>query len=152
MSFLKLRLFAYICDMIRFRAYLIGLVISLLFIGNVGVDVYKHICKEDGVAVSYLINTIDHCDDKHQHEKPCCQEEEKQNNCCDDEMSYFQIKLDFFESYAPSIYHFNGHIPVDLAWCEPAITLNTKWHNVDYTDPPPLSNSERQSYLQLYII
>ncbi len=139
--------------MMILRSFLIGSMIALLFAGNVGVDVYKHICKEDGVEVSFLINTNDHCEenDKHQEEK-CCHEDEKKDNCCDDEVSYFQIKLDFFESYNPYILYVDGIVPVEMAWVEPSLIINRMWYNVDYTAPPPPTNSQRQSNLQVYII
>ena len=40
--------------------------IAFLFIGNsIGIDVFKHICNEEGtLSVAYVVNNIDHCEDE----------------------------------------------------------------------------------------
>ena len=54
----------------------------LLFVGNVGVNVFKHVCQENGVWTSYFVKTADdHCGDKHEAKKAvksCCSSEKKE--------------------------------------------------------------------------
>ncbi len=79
----------------------------LLFVGNVGVNVFKHICQEDGVWTSYFVKTADdHCESKHQeakHVKTCCsvEKEQQEKDCCNDQTEFYKIDLDFYND--PSI-------------------------------------------------
>ena len=135
------------------RSYILLTIIPLLFLGNVGFDVFKHTCKEDGVTTAYVINTIDHCEEHLEELPPCCQEKHKKDDCCDDEISFFQIKLDYFQKVLD-----HKFIPVqDL---EPAVfayvvpEYNDKLHDHlrIISDPSPPDNNRRQAILQVFTI
>lgn len=124
----------------------------MLFVGSIGLDVFKHICQDDGVSVAYIFNTIDHCDDHHIEVPPCCEKEDN-DDCCDDEVEYIQMKLDFFQDQESS----SNYIQVDFQ--TPIIALS----DLSYvgrsitqcysnTDPPPKRLSERLAIIQSYLI
>ena len=79
----------------------------LLFVGNVGVNVFQHICQENGVWTSYFVQATDnHCEGEHKavkHAKSCCavEQEENKKDCCNDQAEFFKIDLDFYND--PSI-------------------------------------------------
>lgn len=114
----------------------------LLFVGNVGVNVFKHICQENGVWTSYFVKTADgHCGDKHEAKKAiksCCssEKEEKKKDCCNDQAEYFKINLDFCND--PSI-----SVPVSSSITIPAnfifVVSETKhdYYTSKYVNPPP---------------
>lgn len=114
----------------------------ILFVGNVGVNVFKHICQEDGVWTSYFVKTADdHCDNKEkaiEHSKSCCskEKEEQKKDCCNDQTEYFKIKLDFFND--PSVV-----IPLSSSIIIPSnftFVFNEtqkEYYSKNYINPPP---------------
>jgi len=59
----------------------------VLFVGNVGVNVYKHICKMEGVSTAYVIPPAeDHCKKEKPTKKICCSnsKQEQKDDCCND--------------------------------------------------------------------
>lgn len=74
----------------------ISFLISIVFITTVGVRVFTHSCKEDGVFKTYLVKTNNHCEDEKKELPPCCQKEkEKKKDCCHDETEVFKLKVDY---------------------------------------------------------
>lgn len=72
--------------------------VLFIFLGNVGLRVFKHACEQDGVFTSYIIQVDDHCGE-HEVELPeCCQKEEKKD-CCSDEVAIYPVDFDFFQDY-----------------------------------------------------
>lgn len=68
----------------------------LLFIGNIGIPVFTHACKEDGVFRSYFIQSYDHCKEKNKNVSPCCKKNKpEKKNCCHDESNIIQLKFDY---------------------------------------------------------
>jgi hypothetical protein len=68
----------------------------ILFLGNIGVPIFTHACKEDGVFRSFFIETADHCEKKNTNLPPGCESEQPlEDDCCHDETSIIQLKLDY---------------------------------------------------------
>ena len=75
----------------------------LLFIGNVGVRVFTHSCKEDGTFRSYFIELNNHCKDEGTSGlPPCCQRkfdgqpiQQLKEDCCESNVDVFKIKNSF---------------------------------------------------------
>lgn len=123
----------------------------MLFVGSVGLDVFKHICQDDGISVAYVINTIDHCDDHKEELPPCC-EEEKEDDCCDDEVEHIQMKLDFFQDQdeiADAV--ILEFVVLPTFHFDPATTKSIA-RSFSNSDPPPWSLSKRLAKNQSYII
>ena len=127
----------------------------LLFVGNVGVNIFKHICKEDGVLVSYFVdNSDEHCADEQSALPVCCQKEkksDKKDDCCSDEVEYFKIKLDFYDSYSVDVPQaWSANVPDYFAVNTNPILFDT--YKANYIDPPPISSREILILNQVFII
>ena len=115
----------------------------ILFVGNVGVNVFKHICQEDGVWTSYFVKTADdHCENEEkaaEHAKSCCskEKEEQKKDCCNDQTEYFKIKLDFFND--PSVI-----VPLSSSIIVPSNFVfvfnetQKEYYSKNYINPPPI--------------
>lgn len=134
------------------------LLLVLLFVGNVGVNVFKHICKEDGTIVSYVFNEADeHCGMHVEEEElpPCCHEdlssEEEDDDCCSDEVEYFKLKIeaDVPDSDAP-------FVPVQAVLTSaPQVELNMgmfDYYTSNYVNPPPPDSREILLQKQVWVI
>ena len=128
------------------------LALLLLLVGNVGVNVFKHICEEDGVTVSYFFKSgEEHCQD-HINELPaCCKKEEKKKDCCNDEVEFFKIKLDYYNAESKTAQQ------LQFAILEQHFIDNSKAPRIDhkvsnYAHPPPLSGREMLLFKQVLVI
>ena len=87
-----------------FRQILIFFFATVIFLGTVGVNVFAHYCKIDGVDYSFISPKEDHCQ-KETIESSCCKldvqisKEEPQVNddCCSDEITSFKISSQIFQ-------------------------------------------------------
>jgi hypothetical protein len=87
-----------------FKQILILFFASVIFFGTVGVNVFAHYCKIDGVDYSFIVPKDDHCF-KEAAEESCClskveistDEEQLNENCCSDEMTSFKIASEIFQ-------------------------------------------------------
>ena len=134
------------------------LLLVLLFVGNVGVNVFKHICKEDGTIVSYVFNeTEEHCG-MHVEEQelpPCCHKdessEEEEGDCCSDEVEYFKLKV---EADAPGADL--SSIPAQAVLTStPQVELTPgmfDYYTSNYVNPPPPNSREILIQKQVWII
>lgn len=141
---------AYIWSVNWVKTILLSSILSLLFLGNIGMDVFKHICEEDGVSVAYVFNTIDHCDSHVDELPPCCQEEHEEKDCCDDEVDHFQIKLDFFQQTVDIQFVDIAVNPIFVFYEK--VLVEQPFISYTDTDPPPLETLERLSLIQTYLI
>lgn len=124
----------------------IGLLILFTFIGNVGMSVFTHSCKEDGVFRSYFVKTQDHCEsNKKELVHPCCQPTDldeneihlKENNCCNDEVNVFKINLDYCSEYHVAISQVSiCELPLNYNFAFKYINESVK-SGQSFTDPPP---------------
>ena len=81
------------------RIALLHLVL-LLFIGNIGVRIFTHSCREDGTFKSYFLELNNHCSNKGNTVLPtCCQRkfdsqpiQQLKEECCKSMVSVFKIK------------------------------------------------------------
>lgn len=137
-----------------FHRFLVLSSAILLLVGNVGVDVFKHICSEDGTSVSFFVNTINHCGDSQESVPDCCEEEQQEEDgCCDDEVDHFKID----QKYVKATTH--------PQWAKIVLPITTSDHFVLVAEPlegaqlscipespPPLEISRRLAVLQSYLI
>lgn len=105
-----------------FRTIFILGLLSLLFVGNIGVNVFKHICKEDGVTVSYLVDRGEECcaDESNEKNVPSCchsnEEEEQDDDCCSHEVLYFKMHVDAEQHFLPNFsFCAEAELPVEIA-------------------------------------
>ena len=125
----------------RFKSILIISGLLLLFVGNVGVNVFKHICAEDGVWTSYFVKTTDdHCENEEEAEKhaqTCCStDEEKEEDCCNDQTEFYKIDLDYNSDPSIIVPSSNGVIsPSNFEF----VLNDTQqdYYTTKYVNPPP---------------
>lgn len=130
-----------------------------LFAGTVGFNVFEHICKKDGVTLSYFVNTgDDQCKQKHgDHEElaPCCHRNEpsKKDGCCSNEVDYLKLKIDakaheFVKYFIPTP---NGTLTetVDLSLYTPGLFDH---YTSDYVNPPPIKSKFVRIKKQVWVI
>ncbi len=87
-----------------FRQILILFFASLIFLGTVGVNVFAHYCKIDGVNYSVLVPIEDHCQ-KEEMKDSCClvdtkiakDETQYSEDCCSDQVTSFKISSELFQ-------------------------------------------------------
>jgi hypothetical protein len=128
----------------------------LLFAGAVGVDVFTHICKKDGVEQAFVINTIDHCESEKEDLPECCQSADHQDedDCCDDEIEHFKVDSDYSHSNsdaAPAVIHLVSNYTSLFDVVFVADSEELIHYGID-SGPPPLLVSERLSFIQSYLI
>ncbi len=133
--------------------------LAILFVANVGINVFKHICSEDGVAISYIFDASDdHCGEEVMHADlpPCCQKEEQdskeEDDCCSDEVEYYSMKVDAeVHNATPFSYpviaqltqhYYNIELP----------PVKQKEHRTTYVHPPPPDGREILLKKQVWII
>ena len=115
----------------------------VLFIGNIGVPVFTHACKEDGVFRSFFIETADHCEKENINFPPCCESEKSQeDDCCHDETSLIQLKLDY--SLTWNQFHFTDYYFYQAPSIQAIFTENSVLSTITLStnkgkDPPPKS-------------
>lgn len=142
--------------MLRVRTIVIYSLLLVLFAGNVGINVFTHICREDGVSVSYFINAgEDHCHRKMaEEESSCCHEDQpsKDDDCCNDEVRYIQWRGDA-ERHAFPEFRFSGCIVPEI-FEAPAVTVELATAEVPvlYTDPSPPDGREILLLKQVWIL
>ena len=115
----------------------------VLFIGNIGVPVFTHACKEDGVFRSFFIETADHCEKEDINLPPCCESEKSQeDDCCHDETSLIQLKLDYSltwnQFHFPDYYFFQAP-QIQAIFAENSVLSTTTLQTNKGKDPPPKS-------------
>lgn len=124
---------------------------ALILAGSIGFDVFKHICSEDGTSLSLFVEARDsHCEEE---KNSCCAEEQKDDDCCTDEQQIIQLKFDFFQkalqfAYGANLHYFDSVKP----HFEEAVIHREKVLLANWNPPPPLLQSQRLAFIQVYRI
>jgi hypothetical protein len=149
---IKVKILSYFCGVKYVKLSLVVFSFGILFVGNIGMNVFKHICKEDGVSISYFLQDEHHCQEKEKsckEAKSCCAKDIKED-CCSDEVQYFQIKLDYVNEVSNDLFVCHDVLPsesrvnVSEFTKEPCIAL--------YPQPPPDSGREILILYQTFLI
>lgn len=129
----------------------------LLISGNVGIDVYSHFCKHDGVSVSVFVKGKHECDSKkHQEqkkEKTCCHVEPKDDNCCTDEISIAHQVFDYSfqnQKVLPEVVWVTENNNLSYAQFETFVYEEPTIHQSN--KPPPKSGRDIIIFKQVFII
>ena len=131
--------------------------IAFLFIGNsIGIDVFKHICNEEGtLSVAYVVNNIDHCEDESFNVPKCCKDskQQKDDDCCDDEIVHYSLDLDFSQD-APSFHFSHLYANFLLSNIHQVCNRDTKIEIgiLNYPNPPPLKGLDILILNQVFVI
>lgn len=123
-------------------------IVSFLVMGSVGIDVFKHICKEDGITVTLFVEAEHHC--KEEVQTSCCSGHDEKD-CCDDEVQHVQIQPDYYNDFfspewialiTPQSLHYNVY--EDVVSEEVSIS--------NYPQPPPLTGRQLLTKNQVWVI
>jgi hypothetical protein len=125
--------------------------VALLFLGSVGVPIYKHTCLHEQQTIRTFFLPSNHCSPESSPESiadACCEEPAStstlEEHCCVEDVSYFQ-----FHSYS---WEYN---PLDfqlIALAEPLVHVDFTFEIIKlkasnqllkFPDPPPISGRER---------
>jgi hypothetical protein len=129
------------------RNIFIIFLLSIVFVGTVGVRVFTHSCEEDGVYKTYFVQVNNHCEDKKVELPPCCQKEKekkKKKDCCHDETEVFKLKTDYLSLWDD--YSFESiSIPETLNFFlnDQIVTVDEETLIASNTDPPPKLNGRQ---------
>lgn len=134
-----------------------------LFVGTIGVDMFKHVCEEDGMEVSYFVKDDSVCDshehDEHiadkgmheAHQSSCCEEDSETKGCCTTEVKHVQVKLDFVNNILVKPVLITDLCP-KLVWIEGVVVEEEVIRAASGNDPPPITTGERLSKTQTWLI
>ena len=120
----------------------------LLFFGNVGISIFTHSCREEGLSKSIFLasndcNTnlsSDACCKEEEYEDTCCEVKEDKDACCSDEVQVIKLDEKYIQNHGitkilisefdiPTIfYHSKNVLPAEIHLC-----IN------NWKDPPPKS-------------
>ncbi len=110
----------------------------LLFFGNVGISIFTHSCREEGLSKSIFLASNDCI--TNQSSAACCEEEEDKNTCCSDETQIVKLDEKYIQNHGlskilisefdiPTIfYHSKNVLLAEIHLC-----IN------NWKDPPPKS-------------
>ena len=120
----------------------------LLFFGNVGISIFTHSCREEGLSKSIFLasndcNTnlsSDACCEEEEYEDTCCEVKEDKDACCSDEVQVIKLDEKYIQNHGitkilisefdiPTIfYHSKNVLPAEIH-----LSIN------NWKDPPPKS-------------
>lgn len=72
----------------------------LLFFGNVGISIFTHSCREEGLSKSIFLASND-CNSNLSSDA-CCEEEEDKNTCCSDETQIVKLDEKYIQNHGLS--------------------------------------------------
>jgi hypothetical protein len=130
-------------------------VILFVFVGNIGINVFIHSCKEDGIMQSYFLKSEEHCtgiscNEENKTVKLCCNKIKKKEGCCSDEIKTYHVRFDYFEAqdtifpilpFLPEVFHYSEKFRCD--GIENTFSRSTK--------PPPDKPPGKQLLIQYQI-
>jgi len=119
----------------------------LLFFGNVGISIFTHSCREEGLSKSIFLASND-CNTnlssdaccEEEYEDSCCEVKEDKDACCSDEVQVIKLDEKYIQNYGqnkilisefdiPTIfYHSKNVLLAEIHLC-----IN------NWKDPPPKS-------------
>jgi hypothetical protein len=142
------------------RSIFLFFLIIVFLISTVGVGIFSHTCKIEGVQTSYFIPGEHNCDTKEAKEThPCCKvkkQETKEDDCCNDEQTVVQLDIDIHSnSFQKALPHVQSLL-VPESFSSGIITNTNYASNFKKArgNPPPLKYQDRHIHLlfQQFII
>lgn len=118
----------------------------LLFFGNVGISIFTHSCREEGLSKSFFLASND-CNTNlssdaccEEEEDACCEEEEDKNTCCSDETQIVKLDEKYIQNHGISkILISEFDIPTIFNRSTPFLLGEIHLSINNWKDPPPKS-------------
>ena len=130
------------------RSMFILSIVSLLLLGSAGIDVFKHICKEDGITVTLFVEAEHHC--KEEVQSSCCLGHDEKD-CCDDEVELVQIQPEYYNDFLTPECIIEIAQETDIYCAGEKLILEEDYIS-SHPQPPPFSVKRRLSTNQVWII
>ena len=126
----------------------------MLFIGSVGINIFKHACLDNDVSVSFFVQNEHECGKHEVKIDACCHSlPEKDHGCCTDIVELFKIDLDFFETNDMLNFVSTKAIPNKTFLFEQSpVGFEKAYITHLYDDPPPHSPNFLRICNQRFII
>lgn len=138
-------------------------ILSMLLVfllGNIGLSIYTHSCKLDGIETTFFVQSTDHCSDEHSDhkapEKPtsCCDEEVDSEGCCTTDTEYVQLNVDLNNhDYQPSAFIVPTFIATLENYFSNELIVEKSFSSDYFIHPPPkYQGRSLQSIIQIFTI
>ena len=120
----------------------------LLFFGNVGISIFTHSCREEGLSKSIFLASndcnsnlsSDACCEEEEYEDTCCEVKEDKDACCSDEVQVIKLDEKYIQNHGitkilisefdiPTIFYHSKNVLL----AEIHLSIN------NWKDPPPKS-------------
>lgn len=118
----------------------------LLFFGNVGISIFTHSCREEGLSKSIFLASNDYnsnlssdacCEEE---EDACCDAEEDKNTCCSDETQIVKLDEKYIQNHRISkILISEFDIPTIFYHSKNVLSEEIHLSINNWKDPPPKS-------------
>ena len=119
----------------------------LLFFGNVGISIFTHSCREEGLSKSFFLASNDCntnlssdacCEEEEEEEDACC--EEDKNTCCSDETQIVKLDEKYIQNHGISkILISEFDIPTIFYHSKNVLLAKIHLCINNWKDPPPKS-------------
>lgn len=118
------------------------------FAGSVGVGVFTHFCHNDGIEQSFIIPKASACEEEHEVIETCCAHDAEvaQSDCCSDQVDFFQVDFENFESSQLFSFVPEKHLDIHAFDFDFAVA-STEVSPKNYANPPPI-RSGREILIQ----
>jgi hypothetical protein len=126
----------------------IGLIL-VVFLGSIGIPLYRHSCSHEQITIQTLFTMSDHCGEETEEEDACCAktiaDESADDNCCTDEIKRLSLSFDYFESHHYQPPFWLGEVPSAIAFRFPTeiVVSDESLIVCQITEPPPKPLGER---------
>ncbi len=126
----------------------IGLMI-LVFLGSIGIPIYRHSCSHEQITIQTLFTKSDHCDQDIEVNDTCCEDnaadDAVDDRCCTDEIKRLSLAFDYVES---SYYHHPVWTITYPLLPQSCLTTEIRFAHqpvlvAQFTEPPPKPLGER---------
>ena len=120
----------------------------LLFFGNVGISIFTHSCREEGLSKSIFLasndcNTnlsSDACCEEEEYENTCCEVKEDKDACCSDEVQVIKLDEKYIQNHGISkILISEFDIPTIFYHSKNVLLAEIHLSINNWKDPPPKS-------------
>lgn len=125
----------------------------VIFTGTIGVNVFTHFCKIEGVDYSYIV-PVEHSCAKKQKVESCCHQPAEANkqaeqqakidsNCCQEEVASYKISSDYIQKSVPApVFVFTPVRPLINIFPEIGAFESELLLSAEVTRPPPKTGQE----------
>lgn len=132
----------------------------VFLLANIGMGVYTHKCKINGIETSYFVQADDSCETHEHKAEPvahaCCAKKSQlsESGCCSTDKNYILLDLDLSSSVSQATLILSPAIIVlQPSFVLTDIAVTESFSSVSFIHPPPKNQGrDYQSLFQVYTI